>query len=87
MTQSFNIFVFATTEQNEEVFIFVDSMCRSLNMRPEAEPVMLGEVETWKYVLPSETLLNGDDDPDNGGFCVGPAGKCSPRNCISNRAS
>jgi len=66
-------------EDNEDVFIFVDSMCRSLNLR-RVGAVMLGDetVETWKYVLPAESLLNGDADPANGGFCIGPGGSCSP---------
>lgn len=66
-------------EENEEVFIFVDSMCRSLNLR-RVGAVMLGDetVETWKYVLPAESLLNGDVDPVNGGFCIGPDGSCTP---------
>ena len=55
-------------------------MCRSLNLQ-RVGAVMLGDetVETWKYVLPAESLLNGDEDPVNGGFCVGSGGSCAPR--------
>lgn len=60
------------------MYIFVDLMCRSLVLQPTTEPVELGQMEIWKYILTAEALKNGDDDAENAGFCIGENGSCSP---------
>ena len=53
-------------------------MCRSLVLEPTPEPVELGQMEIWKYILTAEALKNGDEDSDNAGFCIGEKGSCAP---------
>lgn len=68
-------------EKNELAYVFVDSMCRSIFFTAEEQSVMLGPVETWKYILPGEVFQSAELNVDNRGYC--PDGYCLPSGVLN----
>lgn len=67
--------------KNDRVFVFLDSMCRSLDFVSAEEITMLNNVATWEYTLSLEALDSATKQ--NHGFCVGNPRKCSPSGSLS----
>ena len=62
------------SEKDERVYVFLDSMCRSLDFEAAEGSTMLDEVETWAYTLSMEAL--DSSSKQNRGFCIGKKRKC-----------
>ena len=57
------------SEKDERLYVFVDSMCRSIYFEAEEEEAKLGPIDTWKFTLPKEVFQGVKNNPDNAGFC------------------
>lgn len=67
--------------KNERVYVFLDSMCRSLDFEAAEGSTMLNEVETWAYTLSLDAL--DSSSKQNRGFCIGKKGKCPANGTLS----
>lgn len=57
-----------SVDKNEDLFVFVRSICRSIYMRYSADS-HVGEVETVRFTVPDEIFASGTSLPENRCFC------------------
>jgi len=68
-------------KKDERVYVFLDSMCRSLDFEAAEGSTMLDEVETWAYTLSMDAL--DSSSKQNKGFCIGKKRKCPANGTLS----